>query len=74
MSGRNTTMICPLNLRKEFHSFTFIRDIERQLRFLGEGDKRPLWQVCLLPWERRGLVVFKWLKLHLNLFSPRAIS
>lgn len=36
MSGRNTTMTCPLNLRKEFHLFTFIRDIERQFGFLGK--------------------------------------
>lgn len=49
MSGRNTTMTCPLNLRKEFHLFTFIRDIERQLGFPGEGVKRRLWQVCLPP-------------------------
>lgn len=49
MSGRNTTMTCPLNLRKEFHLFTFIRDIERQFGFPGEGAKRRLWQVCLRP-------------------------
>lgn len=52
MSGRNTTMTCPLNLRKEFHLFTFIRDIERQFGFLGKVRRGVCGRFASLPAPR----------------------